>query len=415
LHPPSVRQLLRNRDFAVYWVGSTVSLFGDGVYFVALAWQVYSLSNTPRALAYAGAAWMLPQLAGLLFAGAVSDRFDRRRLMIAANALSGLAIGSIGVLSVLDALKLWQLWILVAVHGLGVAFFMPAASALVPELVPKGMFVQANALRQFVRPLALRLLGPALGGVIVSVFGPGQAFLLDAFSFLFAALTFTLIRHRSAAPEPIRSHRLSDDIVDGLRFVVSQEWLWLSLLAASAWLLIYVGPLEVLLPFLVKNQIGASARGLGFVYAAGGLGAMSFAFAVFRKGLPRRALALMYVTWSLSMFALAGLALAHEIGQAMLASFLVFGLLSTGEIVWQTVLQQRVPNQLLGRVASVDWFTSTLLVPISFVLTGPVAATLGAQTTLLAAGILGGTMMAAFIALPPIRARDPAQPQLAQA
>jgi DHA3 family tetracycline resistance protein-like MFS transporter len=392
-----------------------VSLFGDGVYFVALAWQVYSLSNTPRALAYAGAAWMLPQLAGLLFAGAVSDRFNRRRLMIAANALSGVAIAAIGILSVLDALKLWELWILVAIHGAGVAFFMPAASALVPELVPKELFVQANALRQFVRPLALRLLGPALGGLIVSVFGTGEAFLVDASSFLFAAVAFTLIRHRSSARQPTQSRRLSEDIAHGLRFVASQEWLWLSLLAASAWLLIYVGPLEVLLPFLVKNKIGASARGLGLVYAAGGLGAMSFAFGVFRKGLPRRALPVMYAAWSLSMFALAGLALANEIGQAMTACFLVFGLLSTGEIVWQTVLQQRVPNQLLGRVSSVDWFTSTLLVPISFVITGPVAGALGAETTLLAAGVLGGTMMAAFIALPPIRAREPAQPRLAQA
>jgi MFS family permease len=411
-----VRRLLRNRDFAVYWAGSTVSLLGDGIYFVALAWQVYSLSNTPRALAYAGAAWMLPQLLGLLFAGVASDRLDRRRLMIAANALSGLAIGTIGVLSVLGVLALWQLFILVAVHGAGVALFMPASNALVPELVPADMLVEANALRQFVRPLTLRLLGPALGGLIVSVFGPGQAFLVDAFSFFFALVAFALIRQRASARAPVTSRRVSEDIAEGLRFVRSQDWLWLSLLAASAWLLIYVGPLEVLLPFLVKNKIGGSARGLGLVYAAGGLGAMSFAFAVGRKGLPRRALAFMYAVWSLSMFALAGLALVNAIGQAMIVSFLVFGLLSTGEIVWQTVLQRRVPNRLLGRVASVDWFASTLLVPISFVLTGPIAAALGATTTLLAAGLLGGTMLAAFIALPPIRAREPAQqPQLAQA
>ena len=411
-----MRRLLRNRDFAVYWAGSTVSLLGDGVYFVALAWQVYSLSNTPQALAYAGVAWMLPQLAGLLFAGAVSDRFDRRRIMIAANALSGLAIGSIGVLSILGKLTLWQLWLLVAVHGLGVAFFMPAAGAFVPELVSRDMLVEANALRQFVRPLTMRLLGPALGGVIVAVLGAGQAFVVDAFSFFFAVAAFALIRHRSSARPPVQSRRLMEDIAEGLRFVVSQDWLWLSLLAASVWLLIYVGPLEVLLPFLVKNKIGASARGLGFVYAAGGLGAMIFAFAVARRGLPRRALALMYAVWSLCMFALASLALATALWQAMLASFVVFGLLSTGEIVWQTQLQRRVPNHLLGRVGSVDWFSSTLLVPISFLLTGPIAAALGAATTLFAAGILGGIMMAAFIALPAIRASEPAQPpQLARA
>jgi len=411
-----MRALLGHRDFAVYWAGSTVSLLGDGIYFVAIAWQVYTISNTPRALAYIGVAWMLPQLAGLLFAGAASDRFDRRRIMIIANALSGLAIGSIGLLSVLGVLTLWQLWILVAVHGVGVALFIPAAGALVPQLVPENLLVEANALRQFVRPLAMRLLGPALGGIIVSLLGPGEAFLVDAFTFFFALAAFSLIRQRPRPSTTADSQSLPHEIAAGLRFVASQSWLWISLLAAAIWLLIYVGPLEVLLPYLVKNQIGGSARSLGLVYAAGGLGAMIFAYTVARTGLPRRGLVFMYALWSLCMFVLASLALASALWQAVIASFLVFGLLSTGEIVWQTMLQRRVPNQLLGRVASVDWFVSTALVPISFVLTGPIAATLGAETTLFAAGILGGTLMAAFIALPPIRTSEPAeQPQLAHA
>ena len=411
-----MRALLGHRDFAVYWAGSTVSLLGDGIYFVAIAWQVYTISNTPRALAYIGVAWMLPQLAGLLFAGAASDRFDRRRIMIIANALSGLAIGSIGLLSVLCVLTLWQLWILVAVHGVGVALFIPAAGALVPQLVPENLLVEANALRQFVRPLAMRLLGPALGGIIVSLLGPGEAFLVDAFTFFFALAAFSLIRQRPRPSTTADSQSLPHEIAAGLRFVASQSWLWISLLAAAIWLLIYVGPLEVLLPYLVKNQIGGSARSLGLVYAAGGLGAMIFAYTVARTGLPRRGLVFMYALWSLCMFVLASLALASALWQAVIASFLVFGLLSTGEIVWQTMLQRRVPNQLLGRVASVDWFVSTALVPISFVLTGPIAATLGAETTLFAAGILGGTLMAAFIALPPIRTSEPAeQPQLAHA
>jgi DHA3 family tetracycline resistance protein-like MFS transporter len=411
-----MRRLLASRDFALYWAGSTISLLGDGVYFVAIAWEVYSLSNTPRALAYIGAAWTIPQLAGLLFAGAASDRFDRRRLMIVANALSGLAIGAIGCLGILGLLTLWQLWILVGVHGVGVALFIPAAGAFVPELVPHELLVEANAMRQFVRPLAMRLVGPALGGLIVATRGAGQAFLVDAVSFLVALAAIALIRQRPAAPAAEQTRSLAKEVGAGLRFVASQSWLWLSLVAAAAWLLIYVGPLEVLLPYLVKNKVGASASGLGFVFAAGGVGAMAFAYAVARTGLPRRALVLMYVLWSLCMFALASLALARTVWQAMLASFFIFGLLSTGEIVWQTMLQRRVPNHLLGRVASVDWFVSTALVPVSFVVTGPIAAALGAATTMLGAGLLGGALMISLIALRPIRAAERAeQPQLAPA
>ena len=393
-----------DRDFALYWLGSTVSLLGDGIYFVAIAWEVYHLSNRPSALAYVGVAWTLPQLASLLFAGAISDRLDRRRVMMVASATSGLAIGGIAALTLLGVVTLWQLWILVAVHGVGVALFIPAAGAFVPEIVPAERLVEANVLRQFIRPLTLRLVGPALGGVLVAAIGPGQAFLADSLSFLIALTAVAMIRRRPRARS--ESTRLSDEVLAGLRFIGSERWLWVSLVAAAAWLLVYVGPLEVLLPFLVRNKISLDARALGLVFAAGGVGAMTFAYVVGHKGLPQRALVLMYAVWSLSMFALATLGLATALWQAMLASFFIFGLLSTGEIVWQTMLQRRVPNELLGRVASVDWFASAALVPISFVFTGPIAGAVGAANTVLGAGLIGGALMAALIALPTIRAPE---------
>jgi MFS family permease len=396
-----------NRDFTLYWLGSIVSLLGDGIYFVAIAWEVYHLSNRPSALAYIGVAWTLPQLASLLFAGAISDRLDRRRVMMVASATSGLAIGGIAALTLLGAVTLWQLWILVAVHGVGVALFIPAAGAFVPEIVPAERLVEANVLRQFIRPLTLRLVGPALGGVLVAALGPGQAFLVDSLSFLIALTAIAMIRPRPRARS--ESTRLSQEVLAGLRFIGSERWLWVSLVAAAAWLLVYVGPLEVLLPFLVRNKISPDARALGLVFAAGGVGAMTFAYVVGHKGLPQRALVLMYAVWSLSMFALATLGLATALWQAMLASFFIFGLLSTGEIVWQTMLQRRVPNELLGRVASVDWFASAALVPISFVLTGPIAGAVGAAKTVLGAGLIGGALMAALIALPTIRAPEAAE------
>jgi MFS family permease len=396
-----------DRDFTLYWLGSIVSLLGDGIYFVAIAWEVYHLSNRPSALAYIGVAWTLPQLASLLFAGAISDRLDRRRVMMVASATSGLAIGGIAALTLLGAVTLWQLWILVAVHGVGVALFIPAAGAFVPEIVPAERLVEANVLRQFIRPLTLRLVGPALGGVLVAAMGPGQAFLVDSLSFLIALTAIAMIRPRPRARS--ESTRLSQEVLAGLRFIGSERWLWVSLIAAAAWLLVYVGPLEVLLPFLVRNKISPDARALGLVFAAGGVGAMTFAYVVGHKGLPQRALVLMYAVWSLSMFALATLGLATALWQAMLASFFIFGLLSTGEIVWQTMLQRRVPNELLGRVASVDWFASAALVPISFVLTGPIAGAVGAAKTVLGAGLIGGALMAALIALPTIRAPEAAE------
>src|SRR5919198_298351 len=382
-------RLLANRDFRLYWAGATISLFGDGVYFVAIAWQVYDLSNTPSALAVVGAFWMLPQLGGVLFAGAISDRFDRKRVMVWANVTSGLAIGAIAVLSLEGTLELWHLWILVVVYGLGVALFIPAAGAFVPEIVP--------------------------ADVLVAAAGLGTAFLADALSFFFAACTLILIRRKAPERAPSGASSFSQEVMDGVRFIRTQNWLWISLLAAAGWLLLYVGPLEVLLPFLVKNEIGAGARGLGFVFAAGGLGAMLLSYVVAQAGLPRRALAFMYGTWSLATFALGTVGLAVSLWQAMLSSFFFFAFANVGEIVWQTLLQRRVPNELRGRVTSVDWLVSTGLVPVSFVITGPVAGAVGAGATMVGAGVLGGLLLAAVMVLPPVLAPGEETPAPAHA
>jgi hypothetical protein len=388
----------------------TVSLVGDGIYFVALAWQVYLLSNDPTALSLVGVAYTVPHLACLLIGGAVSDRFDRRRVMIASSIGSGLAIGAISALIFADRLELWQLWLFVALHGASFAFFVPASTAIIPQLVPSELLVEANSLRALVRPLTLRFLGPAVGGVLIAAFGTGTAFLVDGLTFTFAAAAIILVRARAApADEGARQPQTSflHEVADGLRFVRSQEWLALSLIAASLWLFLTVGPIEVLIPFIVKNELGGGADALGYVLAAGGLGAVLASLLMGQRGsLPHRPLAFMYVVWAISTFAVAFLAISHLVWQAMVASFFVFGLSSLGGIIWQTLLQRRVPGELLGRVSSLDWLASAGLVPVSFALAGPVAASAGAEATLFMAGIAGGALMLAFLVFPALRARE---------
>src|SRR5919109_128360 len=103
---PGVAMLgpLRLRDFRLLWTGMTVSLLGDGVFFVAIAWQVYELSSAPAALAVVGVAMSLPHVVFLLLGGLVTDRFDRRRVMVAADIARGLAIGAVGALSLTGAI-----------------------------------------------------------------------------------------------------------------------------------------------------------------------------------------------------------------------------------------------------------------------------------------------------------------------
>src|SRR5437763_4139373 len=165
-----------------------VSLVGDGVFLVAMAWQVYALSNVPTALSTVGIAMTVPTIAFLLVGGVVSDRFDRRRVILASDLLRGAAVAIIAVLASLGWLQLWHIIALAAVYGTGTGFFAPAFDAVVPELLPAEELGQANSLDQFVRPLALRLAGPAVGGMLIAAGGSGFAFAVDAASFLASAV-----------------------------------------------------------------------------------------------------------------------------------------------------------------------------------------------------------------------------------
>jgi MFS family permease len=159
LIPEKLVKLLQVRDFVWLWSGATISLFGDGIYFVTIAWEVYRISNAPTALGVVSAAFALPQVLLLFLGGVLSDRLDRRLVMFLGNVVSGLMIGALGTLVLLHQVRLWEIVVLVAVYGVSQAFFMPASRAIVPSLIDAELMPQAMALEQFVQPLTSSLLG----------------------------------------------------------------------------------------------------------------------------------------------------------------------------------------------------------------------------------------------------------------
>ena len=158
----------------------------------------------------------------------------------------------------------------------------------------------------------------------------------------------------------------------GLRYVRSHVWLWATFASAAIAYLLFMGPAEVLLPYIVKNDLHGSAADLGIVFAAGGIGSVGCAVVLGQRGLPRRDITFMYVTWTLATLAVAGYGLASAVWQLMLASLAFNALETAGTIVWATAKQRHVPAALLGRVSSLDWLISIGLLPLSFALTGPV-------------------------------------------
>ncbi len=402
---------LRLRGFRVLWAGMTISLVGDGVTLVAIAWQVYQLSDLPSALGITMMAMSIPQVLLLLFGGMLSDRFERRRVMIGADLVRGLALGAMGFLSISGVLEVWHMAVIAACYGAGNAFFGPAFDALVPDLVPDELLAQANSLDQFVRPVAARLLGPALGGWIIAAVGVGWGFILDAATFAVSIACLIRLGKVQLVTRPDDGDEPASiwaEIREGFTFVRSAVWLWGTFTAATLAYLIFLGPSEVLLPFIITKELGGSAGDLGMVFAMGGTGAVAASVIMAQRGIPRRNMTFIYCAWSLSTLAVVGYGLARAPWQAMLACFAFNAFESAGLIVWLTTKQSLVPTRLLGRVSSLDWLISIGLMPISYALAGPVAGLLGTRPTLIGAGLLGAVITFAFLFLPGMRAAETA-------
>jgi MFS family permease len=393
---------LRHRDFRLLWAGMTVSLVGDGIFLVAMAWQAYELWNAPAALSLLGIGMTIPMIAFLLPAGVLSDRLDRRSLMLCADFARAIVVAALAVLALTGLLTFWELLVIVALYGVGTAFFTPAFEAIVPDIVPAPDLAAANSLDQFVRPIALRLAGPALGGALVAGVGTGTAFAVDAATFVASAVAVFLMR----PPAHPRSEHVDSSfsaVKEGLQFVRSRVWLWGTLLSAAIAYLAFMGPAEVLLPYIVKNELHASAGDLGLVFAAGGVGAIGAALIMGQRGHPGRDMTFMYATWTLATLAVAGYGLATASWQLMVACLLFNALETAGTIIWATVKQRHVPASMLGRVSSLDWMISIGLLPLSFALTAPVAALVGVRATLIGAAVIGGVFTLGALFLPGMR------------
>jgi MFS family permease len=402
---------LRQRDFRLLWTGMTVSLLGDGVFIVAVAWQAYALADRPAALASIGVATSLPQVIMLLVGGAVADRFPRRRVLLLADAARAATMALLAALAMSGTLELWQLVVAGALIGTATAFAAPAFDAIVPQLVQRRELTHANAIDQFIRPATLQLAGPALGGAVVALLRPGGALAFDALTFAFSAVCVARMS-RLPAPAIGAGRRLRHDLHDGLRYVFRNTWLWGTFVCATLTYVLFIGPTQVLLPYIVRDSLHGGASTYGAILAVGGIGALLGAVAAGRSEEPRRPLPWIYVWWALATLGVAGYGIATRAWGFALAALLVNGAEAVGAVLWSTLKQRRVENAMLGRVSSIDWCVSTALLPVSFAITAPVAEAWGARTTLALGGVLGAAVTLCFLVVPGIRSSEGGESQL---
>ena len=398
--PVAVRPL-RHRDFRLLWTGLLASMIGSGLWLVALAWQVIELGGGPAQLSLVTALFSAGLVAFVLIGGVAADRLPQRRVMVSADLVRAAVLLALGALSVTGSLRLWHLAAGGFVLGAGDAFFIPSYTALLPRLLPEEDLLAANGLEGTLRPLAQQAAGPALGGIAVAAFSPGAAILANGATFLISAVCLLVMRVRPITRNPDEDgHGVAtvlDDLREGFAYVRRTSWLWATLLFALAFVLLIMGPLEVLMPFAIRDNIGGGAGEYGLALAAFGFGGAFGALGISSRRLPRRYLTVMLLLWGFGTLPLAVVGFARELWVIGAALFVVGAAFSSGVVIWGTLLQRRVPEGLRGRVSSLDFFISLALMPVSMAIAGPVGAALGVETVFLIAGIAPGFLAVAAI------------------
>jgi MFS family permease len=384
----------------------TLSLFGAGGWLIALVWQVIALGGGAGAVSMVSAASAGGMLATALLGGVLADRIPQLRILRAVAFVRTAAVGVVAVLAAVGWLHVWHLVVVALVIGLGSGFTYPAYSALLPSILPGRDLMAANGVEGMLRPMIMQAAGPAVASAVIAASSPGAALMVvcvceaAGVAFLLAMRPVPLRGERAGAAHPVDAQQSAQlgaqqqvrsavtDLKDGFVYMVRTPWLLATLLFASILILLIMGPIDVLVPFVIKDRAGGGPGDHAIVMAAFGIGGAigSLGMASFR--MPRRYLTVMNLFWGLGCLPLVFVGFATHVAQIAVAVFVVGICFSAPMVIWGTLLQRRVPPHMLGRVSSLDFFVSLVFMPVSMAIAGPVSAAVGSGATFLAAGLI---------------------------
>lgn len=369
--------------FRWYFAGTSVSQLGNSAAPVALAFAVLGLSGSALDLGLVLAARSVPLVVFLLIGGAVADRFPRATVLVAGNAGAALTQAASAALLITGWAEVATLAGLAALNGAVSAFTVPATRGIVPQLVRPDERQRANALLGLSRSAA-QVLGPALAGGMVAAGGGGWAVAVDAATFGFAACCALRLPRTSPAPACGRRSTWVD-LREGWTTFRSVTWLWTAVCSLCVANLLVAGAWGVLGPAIAATTVGASAWGLVLGARAAGLfltGALIYRMRISRPLLVGQ---VCFATTALPLLALGLWPALPVLVVASFAAGLGSGVLSP---VWQTLLQDRVPEHQLSRVTAYDDLGVSLAIPLGQVLAGPMAGVLGERPTAAWAGVV---------------------------
>lgn len=406
---------LQARPFALLWTGQTISVLGDAVFTIAITWEVLLLTGSATAMSLIVIAQWAPKIVLLLFGGVLADRVSRRLLMLWADTGRGCIVLLVAWLSWSHLLQFWYLVVLAPLFGIVSSFFDPAYQSILPQLVETDALASANSLNIVSRNVGF-LLGPMLSAGCITLFGPASAFAFDGLTFFISAAFLIAIKlpvslaasvERPAQPVALVQSADEDssreggsskagsalqDIGEGLHYVFAHTWLWVPVLASPLVSVGFAGPMWVSLPRLVRDVYGAGVWLIGAMATSDAVGSIIAALFIGNASKLRRRGIVAFTAIMVGGCALVACALplsrSIEPVVAIIASALVGFGLAIFMIIWGTLQQEKVPNEMLGRVSSITQLGIVSALPAGLVLAGLLADRVGPANVFATGGIL---------------------------
>lgn len=382
-------ELLRPGAFRRYIIGSAISDTGTWMQVMAQGWVMSTLTDKALHLGLVNLAAGLPMLLLTMVGGSAADKYDKRKILLATQVVQIALAILIGFLLLTEQILIWHIFAVAALLGISNSFEMPALSALVPEIVKKEQIAGAIAMDRAVFH-GSRLAGPSVGGVLISIWGAASAFFLNALSFvaLIIALLSLPARRKGSAEE---EEKRGSGMKEGFRFI-AQDQASLAMVALIATSTVFIFPvISVMMPLYVKNVLGLGADRLGFLMGASGVGSVVGAIGLLSVPRANRANILMCGVCAVAV-CIFGLSRAPSFGIATILTALNSIGLSTNFGLASTIVQERAPDYLRGRVSAVFGLSFFGLMPLSGLILTSASDWIGMPTAMMIGALMYGVI-----------------------
>jgi Arabinose efflux permease len=362
-------KIFLNRNFTFLWLGKIISKIGDEFYFIALSWWILQKTESPGIMGFFLLVSVLPGLLFGLFSGAMADRWNRKNVLILSDLIRGLLVLMVVLLSKSGLLLVWHVFLIGAALSLMTAFFDPAAQAIIPQLVVKENWKEANSLMQAANAICT-ILGPVLGAVSISIFGVTAVFLFNSISFFLSAFFEKMLHYNSKTNPSVRPQSILSDVKDGILFLKNSRSV-MNIIIIVATTHFFMGSLMVHLPFLSKALNGNGVKNLGCLQAVLGIGLLSGAIYIGKRksAIMKETtlfLFIMYIGFCFSGIGILQLFSILSIMPYIVVFFLIGCGISIASVFWQSLIQLNTPEHMTGRIFGVSSLAANVSLPLAY-------------------------------------------------